>query len=120
MRKNKLCLLLGMVLLCLSFPIVSNADESQDHHSEGKVTFFGKYIESDPNDSTDSVGSSESEKNTSQDSSNSKVENNYPLKKIPQTGDTSDWGITMIGFVFTVSALYLVRKYKKVQWSESV
>ncbi|HDR6289129.1 TPA: LPXTG cell wall anchor domain-containing protein [Bacillus cereus] len=120
MRKNKLCFLLGMVLLCLSFPIISNADESQNHRSEGEVTFYGKYIESDLNDATDSGGSKKSEKDTSQDGSNSKVENNHPLKKIPQTGDTSDWGITMIGFLFTVSTFYLVRKYKKVQWSESV
>lgn len=120
MKGKNSCLALGILLLGLSFPIVSNAAESQGYQTEGGVTFFGEYTEVDSNEPINSVGPNEPEKNPRQDSLSSKVENNHPLKKIPQTGDTSNMGIAMLGVVFTAAAFYLVRKNKKIQWSESI
>lgn len=119
-RGNKLYLLLGIVLLCLSFPMVSNAAEPKDFQSNGEVSFFGKYIEPSSEAPTESGNSSETEGGHPSENLGSEGQSNQSLEKIPQTGDSSDLKIIILGLLFTVSVFYMVRKYKKMQWSENL
>lgn len=102
-------------------PIISKAAESQDYQSNGQISFFGKYVNPDPGEPSEPGSSSES--GGSHSGSNSVSGGKDPdqgLEKIPQTGDVSSIGISIVGLLFIVSAFYLIRKYKKIQWSENL
>ncbi|PGZ34512.1 cell wall protein [Bacillus anthracis] len=118
--RRKLYLSLGIIFLFLNFPVVSNAAESKDYQSNGVVSFFGKYIDPSSETSTESGNSSETGGDYPGGNLGSNEQDDQPLEKIPQTGDVSNLGIAMLGVLFTVSAFCMVRKYKKIQWSENL
>ncbi|MDZ5609065.1 LPXTG cell wall anchor domain-containing protein [Bacillus pseudomycoides] len=120
MGRNKLCLSLGIILMCLSIPVVSTAAESHDYQSNGEVSFFGKYIDPSSEAPTGSGNSSETGGGYPSGNLGSDGQSDQSLEKIPQTGDASNLGIVILGLLFTVSVFYMVRKYKKMQWSENL
>jgi len=112
MEQKCLIFLFGIIVVFLIGPVVSHAAESQDYQSNGKVSFFGKYV------NPGSEGTSESGNSSS--SVSGEKDPIHALEKIPQTGDTSHFEITILGTLFTVSAIFLMRKYKNIQWRTSL
>ncbi|EJQ43624.1 sortase B cell surface sorting signal [Bacillus cereus BAG6X1-2] len=112
MKRKRLILSFGIMVIFFVGPVVSHATESQDYQSNGKVSFFGKYV------NPGSEGTSESGNSSS--SVSGEKDPTHALEKIPQTGDTSHFEITILGALFTVSAIFLIRKYKNIQWRASL
>lgn len=117
MVQKRLVLSLGILGVFFFAPVVSKAAESQDYQSNGQISFFGKYVNPDSGKPSEPGSSSESGGSHSGGNSVSGGKNpDQALEKIPQTGDASNLGIKTLGVLLIVSAFWMVRKYKNIQW----